>query len=348
MAGPLPAAGVAAPRGRARGLPECRWPGQSAHETRVCLTRTDRDMSDTTTDPEGAPARPPKAIRNRLTFDDLSGALRAGLADYRFAPGFGIPFAFGFVAVLHFGFGQPVPAPNAAFLFWMVLGGLAQIGAQALLVHLFGLRNFAVGNAYSRTEPAQAALLGLLFLGEAAGAGALLAIAISVFGVMLISVARTAVTPAALVAGLASRTAQLGIASGTLFAVAAVSYRAASLSLGHPGFLMQAATTLAWVIVFQSTVLVVWMLLREPAELGRVARAWKTGILVGLVGATASFGWFSAMTLQQAAIVKALAQVEMLFSFASSVFVFRETITRLELIGCALISTGIVALLLIG
>ena len=50
-------------------------------------------MSDTTTDPEGAPARPPKAIRNRLTFDDLRGALRAGLADYRFAPGFGIPFA---------------------------------------------------------------------------------------------------------------------------------------------------------------------------------------------------------------------------------------------------------------
>jgi drug/metabolite transporter (DMT)-like permease len=262
--------------------------------------------------------------------------------------GFGIPFAFGFVALLHFGLGQPIPAPNPTFLFWMVLGGLAQIGAQALLVHMFSLRNFAVGNAYSRTEPAQAALFGLVFLGEAASLGAIVAIAISVFGVMLISVARTSATPRALIASLGARPAQIGIASGTLFAVAAVSYRAASLSLGHPGFMMQAATTLAWVIMFQSIILMVWMVLREPDELGRIAKAWKTALVVGFVGATASFGWFSAMTLQQAAIVKALAQIEMLFSFASAVFVFKETITRLEVMGCLLISTGIIALLVFG
>lgn len=262
--------------------------------------------------------------------------------------GFGIPFALGFVALLHFGLGQPVPAPNSKFLIWMIVGGLAQIGAQALLVHMFSLRNFAVGNAYSRTEPAQAALFGLIFLGEAASFGALIAIAISVFGVMLISVARTTATPAALIGSLGSKTAQIGIASGTLFAVAAVSYRAASLALGHPGFMMQAATTLAWVIVFQSIVLLVWMLLREPGELGRIAKVWKTALAVGFVGATASFGWFSAMTLQQAAIVKALAQIEMLFSFASAVFVFKETITRIEVIGCLLISTGIIALLVFG
>jgi drug/metabolite transporter (DMT)-like permease len=262
--------------------------------------------------------------------------------------GFGIPFAFGFVALLHFGLGQPIPAPNPTFLFWMVLGGLAQIGAQALLVHMFSLRNFAVGNAYSRTEPAQAALFGLVFLGEAASLGAIVAIAISVFGVMLISVARTSATPRALIASLGARPAQIGIASGTLFAVAAVSYRAASLSLGHPGFMMQAATTLAWVIMFQSIILMVWMVLRETDELGRIAKAWKTALVVGFVGATASFGWFSAMTLQQAAIVKALAQIEMLFSFASAVFVFKETITRLEVMGCLLISTGIIALLVFG
>ena len=51
------------------------------------------------------------------------------------------------------------------------------------------------------------------------------------------------------------------------------------------------------------------------------------------------------MTLQQAAIVKSLAQIEMLFTFASSVFFFRETINRLEVAGCLLIVAGIVALI---
>ena len=41
---------------------------------------------------------------------------------------------------------------------------LAQIGATFLLIHLFSYRNFAVGTAYSRTEPAQAAIFALAFL----------------------------------------------------------------------------------------------------------------------------------------------------------------------------------------
>ena len=73
--------------------------------------------------------------------------------------------------------------------------------------------------------------------------------------------------------------------------------------------------------------------------------AWRPALLVGLSGASASFGWFMAMTLQQAAIVKSLAQIEMLFTFASSVFIFQRWINRLEVIGCLLIVGGIVALI---
>ncbi len=52
-----------------------------------------------------------------------------------------------------------------------------------------------------------------------------------------------------------------------------------------------------------------------------------------------------AMTLQQAAVVKSLAQIEMLFTFASTVFVFKEKINRLEIAGCILIVSGILVLL---
>lgn len=261
--------------------------------------------------------------------------------------GFGFPFALLFVWLLNRGAGYALPPLNAEFICWAIVGGLGQIAATFLLVHLFAFRNFAVGTAYSRTEPAQAAVFGLMFLNETVTLGVIAAIAISMCGVMLISVARTEFSWRALVTSIGTRTALIGLASGTLFGVSAVAYRAASLALGGPNFMMQAAVTLAFVIVFQTVVMGVWMLWKDRAEFGRIATAWKPSLLVGVAGVCASFGWFSAMTLQQAAVVKSLAQIEMIFTFASSVFFFRERINRLETVGCVLIVGGILILLVV-
>ena len=261
--------------------------------------------------------------------------------------GFGCPIAILIVATLHLGWDYPLPAVNAPFLIWMTLGGISQIAATFLLVHLFSFRNFAVGTAYSRTEPAQAAVFGLAFLGERITLGNLTAIAISVLGVMLISVAHVEVSVRSLLTSVGSRTALIGLASGSMFGFSAVAYRAASLALGGPNFMMQAAFTLAWTTLFQTVLMSAWMLWRERAEFARIGRAWKMSLLVGVAGALASFGWFMAMTLQQAAIVKSLAQIEMIFTFASSVFFFGERINRLETIGCLLIVSGILILLLV-
>lgn len=262
--------------------------------------------------------------------------------------GFGLPFAALFLLALHHLWALPYPTPDATFALWVVVGALTQIGATFLLIHLFSFRNFAVGTAYSRTEPVQAAVFGLVFLGEFAGPGGLIAIAITVIGVMLISVSQVAMSWRNLAASLVSRNALIGLASGTLFGMAAVAYRAASLSLGRPNFMMQAATTLFFTILLQTIVMLVWMLWRDPLELRRIAAAWKLSLFTGFVGASASFGWFAAMTLQQAAIVKALAQIEMIFAFASSVFFFRERINPIEVAGCLLIVAGIVALVVLG
>ncbi|MBW3097572.1 DMT family transporter [Pseudohoeflea coraliihabitans] len=261
--------------------------------------------------------------------------------------GFGLPFAALFVVLLHFGVGDPLPPLQASFFGWVAIAAVAQIIAQALLIQLFSHRNFAVGTAYSRTEPAQAAIFGLLFLSDAVSGATVLAIAISLIGVMLISVARTAVSPASLVTSVFTRSAGIGLASGTFFGIAAVGYRAASLSLGAPNFVMQAAFTLLVGIGLQTGLMLAWMLWRDPGELARIRAAWKISLAVGLVGASASFGWFMAMTLQTAAVVKALAQVEMIFTFASTVLIFREHINKLEILGCLLIVAGIVVLLLV-
>jgi drug/metabolite transporter (DMT)-like permease len=265
--------------------------------------------------------------------------------------GFGLPFALLYLAILHLGLGRPLPVPGATFAVWSLIGAFAQIAATFLLVHLFSFRNFAVGTAYSRTEPAQAAVLALLLFGETIGLGTVAAILVSILGVMLISVARTALTPMSLVTSVGSRTALVGLASGFFFGISAIAYRTASLSLApslpEPDAVTQAGYTLCIVITVQTLSMFAWMAWRDRSELTRVRAAWKVSALVGFVGATASFGWFTAMTLQQAAVVKALAQVEMLFTFASAVLFFKEKINRLENAGCVLIVFGVLLLVLV-
>ena len=270
----------------------------------------------------------------------------AGATFVRF--GFGIPVAFALLAFLLYMQGKALPAMNATFAVWVVVAALAQIIAQALLIAVFSYRNFIVGSAYSRTEPVQAALFGLVFLGERASSAVLFAIAIAMAGVLMMSVAKSRAAPMSLVTGLMSRGAGMGLLSGAIFGLAAVGYRGASLALEGPGYLIQAAVTLCVAITLQSVVVAVWIAWRSPQEFSAIARAWKMSALVGLVGAVASFCWFSAMTLQQASVVKTLAQVEILFTMATSWFIFRERITMTEFAGVALVTVGILALLWFG
>lgn len=262
--------------------------------------------------------------------------------------GYGVPFALLYFLVFFFAFDTNWPKLEPSFFLWVSIAGVSQILATALLLHVFSFRNFAVGTAYSRTEPIQTAIFALILFGETLTTGGLLAIAVSIVGVMVISIARTELRPASLIASITSQTAILGIASGTLFGLAAVSYRAATQSVLHDLFFIRSAVTLCAAIVLQTVVMLVWIAWKERAQLQNIIAAWKPSLLVGFVGATASFGWFTAFTLQQAALVKVVAQIELLFTFASSVFFFREHINRLEIIGCILISAGILLLVLVG
>ena len=72
----------------------------------------------------------------------------------------------------------------------------------------------------------------------------------------------------------------------------------------------------------------------------------KLGVFVGLTSALGSIGWFTAMNLERASIVKAVGQAELILALAVSVFVFKEKVKPLELVGMALMIVGIVALLL--
>ena len=275
----------------------------------------------------------------------LKGSLSTSGATFcRFI--YAVPLALAYVALLGEGFGFEWPDPNPRFALFAMVGGVTQITATALLVYLFSLRNFAVGTTYSKTETVQAAVFGLVILGEPISLAAALAIGISLVGVMLNSVARSRLTLRNLFLGWTGRAAFIGVLSGTFFGLSAVAYRAASLSLGGEGFLMQAAFTLACVVVFQTAVMAVWIRLREPGELSRVIGRWRVASLVGVSGMLGSAAWFTAMTLENAAYVRAVGQIELVFTLVASYFFFRERSTALELVGIVLIVGGIVILLL--
>lgn len=275
----------------------------------------------------------------------LKGALGTSGATFcRFF--YAVPLALAYAALLGEGYGFEWPAPNVRFAVFAMVGGVAQITATALLVYLFSLRNFAVGTTYSKTETVQTAIFGLVILGEAVSLAAAVAIAVSLAGVMAISVAKSRLTLRNLLFGWTGRAAFIGIASGAFFGLSAVAYRAAALSLGGEGFLMQAAFTLAFALVFQTAVMGAYLRLREPGEFTRVLRQWRVGSLVGVSGMLASAGWFTAMTIENAAYVRAVGQVELVFTFIASHFFFRERSTALEAAGIALIVGGIVILLL--
>lgn len=275
----------------------------------------------------------------------LTAELSAITATYvRFS--FGLPVAVIYMAALVYGTDAALPVPDAAFLLYCLIGGLAQILATVLLVALFAYRNFTVGTTYSKTETVQTALFGLIVLGDRLSLGATAAIIVSLIGVMVISAAKSAQSPKLFLTSLGERPALMGIASGGCFGIAAVSYRAASLSFGREDFLMPAAFTLLSVLILQTLALTAWIAWREPGQLTATMRNWKVSFLVGLTGALASIGWFTAMTIQNAAYVRALGQIELLFAFASSVFLFKEKIKRMELAGVALVTGGIVLLLI--
>jgi drug/metabolite transporter (DMT)-like permease len=237
-----------------------------------------------------------------------------------------------------------LPALSARFWGFGLLGAITQIVATVCVVALFKERNFAVGITFKKTEVIQTVLVGVLLLGELVSWGGFAAIALGLVGLLLLSGGKEA--RGFHLSDFRNRAAGLGIASGILFAFSAVSYRGASLTLAADDPLLRAGVTLMAVVAIQTLVMVVWLALRERGEMGRVWRARRVAVWIGLTSMGGSLCWFIAFTLQNAAYVKALGQVELILSILASTLFFKEKITSREAIGMAILVASILLLIL--
>ncbi len=262
----------------------------------------------------------------------------------RFA--YAVPFAWvvglGYLALT----GGAWPALGAGFWTYALLGGLGQILATILVVALFSERNFAVGITLKKTEVIQTALLGLVVLGEGIRPSGWLAIGLGLAGVLLLS--QTPGDAQSFWRGLRSRAVGLGLASGFFFAVSGVGYRGATLEVAGDDPFQRAVIALICVNSAQAAALAAWLGWRAPEQLHAVWAARRTGVWLGLTSMGGSVSWFTAFTLQNAAYVFALGQVELIFSLLASVLFFRETVTRRELLGIALLTASIIVLVAVG
>jgi len=258
---------------------------------------------------------------------------------------YGLPFVAAYFFFLLNLYDKQIPPLTPFFLIYCLVASVAQIVATLLLIYLFSLRNFAIGTTYVRTEAFLTAVVGALFFGEFISLQGWLAIAVSVVGVVIITAVRTGIDGAGLLHRLWNRSAAVGLASGLCFALASLSIRRASLSFGDDTFLFPAALTLLTMVIMQTAMLGAYIVVARRAQLAIMAREWKVGVFVGATSALGSVGWFTAFTLEKASFVKALGQVELLFTLAISVLFFREQSTRGELVGMVLVAGGIVYLL---
>jgi drug/metabolite transporter (DMT)-like permease len=250
---------------------------------------------------------------------------------------FGFPFALVFLAGVLLVTGRSLPQPGWVFWPWVLDGALAQVLATGLMLAAMGERSFVVTIAYLKTEAVQVALFGLIFLGDKLSLAMAVAILIATAGVMVMSLKPGSTGGA--------RATLLGLAGGGMFALSAIGYRGAILSLEDPNFVVAATFTVTVGLVLQALVLTLYLAWRDRAVLVAIARAWRPSLFAGFMGAFASQMWFLAFALETAAKVRTLALVEILFAQLLSRNLFKQSMASREAVGIALIVVGVVLLL---
>jgi drug/metabolite transporter (DMT)-like permease len=278
-----------------------------------------------------------QTARNAMQRELTTSLGTVGATHIRFL--FGFPFALLFLAGVATFSGVALPHPTPIFWPWLFAGALCQIAATALMLAAMGERSFVVTIAYIKTEPIQVAIFGLLFLGDPLNPLMMLSIVVATAGVVVMSF-----KPGGMTGGI--KPTLIGLAAGGMFALSAIGYRGAILTVSPAsGFVMAATFTLAVGLVLQAALLTVYLALRDRAVLSAIMRMWRPSLLAGFMGATASQFWFLAFALATAASVRTLALVEVLFAQAISAFIFGQKTSMREGIGIVMIVIGVALLI---
>ena len=253
---------------------------------------------------------------------------------------FGIKFAalYFFLTMWIF---QPINFElNIKFIISGALASVSQVLATVFLIKALTLKNFAVGTALAKTEALLTAVLGSIFFSAYLNPMGYLSILFGVCGLLIASNWDVTFKDLSDNQGI-----RYGLGAGLGFALASLWIRDASLSLEIPR-IVSAAAVLLYMVILQSLICLVWISVKEPEQFMLIKKNLKSSLFIGFTGVLGSIGWFTAMSLQNAALVKTLGQIEFIASLLITYLYFNEKISTREYLGIALIALSL--LLLIG
>jgi len=268
----------------------------------------------------------------------LTGPLGTwGATNIRFL--FGFPFSILFFAAVLIFSGDHAPWPTTAFWPWLLLGALSQIIATGMMLVAMNDRSFVVTTAYLKTEAIQTAIFGFVFLGDHLVALKVIAILIATIGVVV-----TALRPGGEKSYAELKPTVIGLVAAAAFALSAIGFRGAIITVPGVSFVTAASYTLVWGLFVQTLVLTIYLLWRAPDILKKILGLWRPSMLAGFMGAFASQFWFLAFALTAAANVRTLALVEVLFAQGVAHYSFKQPISPREFSGIVLIVIGVALL----
>lgn len=238
-----------------------------------------------------------------------------------------------------------LPHVTLRFVVECGLGGLLQIIGTTLLIMAFGYRNFAVGTAYSKTESVQGAIIGAVVLGDVLNGLAWIGIGIGVVGVLVLSLAGRGLKPSELLGATLQPAALCGIGAGFCFTCTGLLIRVATGGLHSPDIVLGALMALVTTNLLQTLMQGSYLAWREPDQFVAAFTTWRSSAWVGMLSACGSACWFFGFASAPVALVRALGQVEMIFTLAFSRFYLRETLRRADVAGLVLIVAGVLLVL---
>lgn len=257
---------------------------------------------------------------------------------------YALPFAWAYLWWLIEFRQVAVPPLNTDFLFYALIACVTQIIGTVCLVAAFRYKNFAVATSLGKTEAIQVAIVGALLFAAPLSFIGWFSVIFGVIGVFLVSKVRFNVRE--ILAGSDAITGlSFGLAAGLGLAITTLLIRESSLAL-HTELVLSAAVTLVFMITVQSIISIVYVYFQDKTQLGLILKHWRLCLFVGITSVLGSIGWFTAVSFQTAAYVKALGQVEFFITLALTYRLFKEKITAIEYIGMFLIVFSVVILLL--
>ena len=229
------------------------------------------------------------------------------------------------------------------FIYYTFLGAIFQVIFTLLLLYLFKFSNFVVGTSLSKTEVIQIAIFEYIILKDKLNLFGIIGIIVATIGVIVITIKDVKL----FFRNFFSKVTLIGLTTGLILGLSVVYFRAAALSLENfSSNFDKAITTLFFGLFIQTAVVTTYLLIFEKSEFKKFYQNKVEICFTGLAGFLATLSWFFAFTLIQASFVRAVGQIEILFSYMSSKYLFKEKITFIEIMGIVIFISGATLLLL--